>query len=56
MALVVLFGIAIYMIASALGVERSELLGYFVTSAMLVVWSILTALVLFGSIRLFRRR
>jgi hypothetical protein len=55
-AVVVLLGAAIYLIASALGVQRAEFVNYFIASVMLVMASFLTALVLFGIVRLFRRR
>ena len=51
-----LLGAAIYLVASALGVQRAEFFDYLIASVMLVVASFLTALVLFGIIRLFRRR
>ena len=50
-----LLGAAIYFVASALGVQRGELLDYFLASMALVVASFLTAAILFGIIRLFRR-
>jgi hypothetical protein len=53
--IVLLVGVAIYFIASVLGVQRGELLGYFLTSMSVVVASILTAAILFSIIRLFRR-
>jgi hypothetical protein len=53
--IVLLVGAAIYFIANALGVQRGELLGYFLTSLSLVGASILTAAIVFGIIRLFRR-
>ena len=51
-----LLGVAIYSIASALGVQRSELFAYFLESMLLVIASVLTALILFGISRLFRRK
>jgi hypothetical protein len=51
-----LLGAAIYLIASALDVQRAEFVNYFIASVMLVIGSFLTALVLFGIVRLFRRR
>jgi len=53
--IVLLVGVAIYFVASALGVQRGELLGYFLASVSLVVASMLTAAILFGVVRLFKR-
>lgn len=53
--IVLLIGVVIYSVASALGIENAELWRYFLASMLLVVGSALLALVVFGIIRLFRR-